>query len=97
MHTLSDRYGDLDIEELDENRIEDGDGYFGLEPDDEREIDFEKTFQRGEVRSFESDFGYQLDSTLSDLEDENDPEWSDEWIDEFEEHDLLNEIVRDVD
>jgi hypothetical protein len=71
MVTLSDRYGDLNLEDIDE--------FEGLEPDDEKAIDFDKTFQRGEVRSFESDFGHQLDSTLAYLESQEDPEWSDEF------------------
>lgn len=90
MHTPSDRYGDMDLDDLDENRTEDGEPYFSLEPDDDKEIDFDKTFQRGEVRSFETDFGYQLDSSLADLE-AKDPEWSDE----FDEK-TLSEFVREV-
>jgi hypothetical protein len=66
MITLSDRYGDINLEDIEE--------FEGLEADDEREIDFEKTFQRGEARSFEEDFGYQLDSTLASME-EQEPEW----------------------
>ena len=76
MYTISDRYGDLNLEDLDDNREEDGESFFSLEPDDDREIDFDKTFQRGEVRSFEKDFGYQLDESL---ESAPDPEWSDEF------------------
>lgn len=94
MVTSSDRYGDLDLEDLVDDELE------GLEPDEidaQRPIDFgEAIFQKGEVRSFEQDFGDTLDSTLA-LMDEEDPEWSDEFIDEveaqeyFERHTLVRE------
>jgi len=84
MITLSDRYGDLDADDLDENRVEDGDTYFSLEPDDDKEINFDRTFQRGETRSFEADFGYQLDETLADMEDPP-PDFDEGWSEEFEE------------
>ena len=66
MMAVSDRYGDLDLEDVEE--------FEGLEPETEAEIDFDKTFQRAEVRSFEADFGYLLDQTLAEL-DKDKSEW----------------------
>lgn len=66
MITLSDRYGDLMLEDVEE--------FETLAPDDEKPIDFDGTFQRGETRSFEADFGHQLEEALAILENST-PEW----------------------
>ena len=78
MITLSDRYGDLTLEDVEE--------FEGLEPDNEKEIDFESTFTRGETRSFDKDFGDQLDQTLAELEAEESewPEFEEISSDQFE-------------
>ena len=87
MVTLSDRYGDLDLEDLVDDEFD------GLEPDNEREIDFGGAiFQPGEVRSFEQDFGYELDSTLARL-DTQDPEWSDEFQDQIDEQEYFERTI----
>lgn len=92
MVTLSDRYGDLDLEDLVD------DEYEGLEPDCEKEINFGGAiFQKGEVRSFEQDFGNELDEVLSYMETE-DPEWSDEFDNEIEAQEYFERtIIREED
>jgi hypothetical protein len=60
--TGADRYGDLDIEDLDDdNKMEDGESFFELEPDNCREVDFGNLFEKGEVRSFDRDFEREFD------------------------------------
>jgi hypothetical protein len=57
----SDMYGDLTLEDVEE--------FEGLQPDDEREINPYGNFQRGEVRSFDRDFEWELDS-IPEVEEE---------------------------
>lgn len=62
MYGPSDMYGDMDIEDVDE--------FEGLEPDDGREVNPEGRFQRGEVRSFERDFEYEMEEAERDSVEE---------------------------
>lgn len=70
MYGPSDQYGDLNLEDVDE--------FEGLQPDDDKELNFLSRFQPNEVRSFDDDFGYVLDRRLAEEEDFDDPEWSEE-------------------
>jgi hypothetical protein len=51
-------YGDLSLEDVED--------FEGLEPEDGNEIRPMGRFQRGEVRNFEQDFGYDLDRDMAD-------------------------------
>lgn len=70
MYPTSDRFGDLDLEEVLD--------FEGLEPNDEREIDFNPRPGYSEVRSFEEDFDDELEASLADEEDELPDEGSEE-------------------
>lgn len=71
MYGPSDRYGDMDLEDVEE--------FEGLQPDDEKEIDPLGNFQRDEVRSFDEDFEYEL------YNEDRRPYPGDEEYEEFEE------------
>lgn len=89
MVTLSDRYGDLDIEDLVDDEVE------FLDPEDgvSKEIDLSGAiFQKGEVRSFDEDFGNVLDETLAEME-AIEPEWSDEFIAEIDAQEYFERTI----
>lgn len=61
MFTNSDRYGDMDLEDVTE--------FEGLAPEDGKELNFLGRFDRQEVHTFEQDFESELGSLL-DVADE---------------------------
>jgi hypothetical protein len=73
----SDQYGDMNLEDVDE--------FEGLEPDYARPINPLGKFERSEFRTFERDFEEELGvEEWGDEDEEDDPEWSEEYYEEDE-------------
>lgn len=62
MFPMSDRYGDMDLEDLDEE------GATELAPEDGRVLNFTRDSSRLEERTFEEDFSRELDEALAEQE-----------------------------